>query len=288
MEVTTNQNGRIRTPWGPDGFQVLSHVFWRSDAQRIARMAGASPAAVCGHHHPALEAASERGDAAAADRMVSDLYNPSVVAELKQMLNGQTPIIATPHVPKEQAGRNLLDITFADRMAEELNGELSDIFQERRMGRKGLGGLARVLVQPRFHGEVVPGAPYILADDQVTMGSTMAALRGYIELRGGRVIAATAISNGKGSTSRASDATDLGNVKSRLNFNLASDPHAIREIKGHAGEWFENFVQRRVGFTTECLTRFEADCVVTQYRNNKSRFQSEVLTAAARLQPASA
>jgi hypoxanthine phosphoribosyltransferase len=50
--------------------------------------------------------------------------------------------------------------------------------------------MARV---PLFDGGVTPGRRYIIVDDVCTTGSSLAALRHYIEARGSRVVLATAL-----------------------------------------------------------------------------------------------
>jgi len=44
-----------------------------------------------------------------------------------------------------------------------------------------------------FDGEVQPGAAYVLVDDHIGLGGTLANLRGYGEVRGGSVIAITTL-----------------------------------------------------------------------------------------------
>ena len=54
-------------------------------------------------------------------------------------------------------------------------------------------GLSRLARQAAFAGDILPGADYVLVDDFVGQGGTLANLRCLIESRGGRVIAATTL-----------------------------------------------------------------------------------------------
>lgn len=47
--------------------------------------------------------------------------------------------------------------------------------------------------RPAFSGEVVQGQEYLIVDDNLTMGGTIASLRGYVENRGGKAIGASVI-----------------------------------------------------------------------------------------------
>ena len=47
--------------------------------------------------------------------------------------------------------------------------------------------------QAEFTGVIQPGCEYVLVDDFVGMGGTLANLKGYIESRGGKVLAAVTL-----------------------------------------------------------------------------------------------
>lgn len=66
--------------------------------------------------------------------------------------------------------------------------------------RKNMTAIGRLAHKPVFYGSVPVGMDFILVDDIVTQGGTMAALRRYILSQGGRVLAVTALAYSVGST----------------------------------------------------------------------------------------
>jgi len=59
--------------------------------------------------------------------------------------------------------------------------------------RTGANKVQRLFARAEFDGPVVARRNYVLVDDAVTQGSTLAELRSYIEGRGGRVVGATTL-----------------------------------------------------------------------------------------------
>ena len=67
------------------------------------------------------------------------------------------------------------------------------IVQTNVVGHTGSNGFWRLARQAEFEGKVTPGCEYVLVDDFVGMGGTLANLKGYIESNGGRVVAAVTL-----------------------------------------------------------------------------------------------
>lgn len=59
------------------------------------------------------------------------------------------------------------------------------------VGHTGANGFLRLARQAVFDGEVIAGAEYLLVDDFIGQGGTLANLKGYIESSGGIVLGAT-------------------------------------------------------------------------------------------------
>jgi hypothetical protein len=124
---------------------------------------------------------------------------------------GEAPTIVPPHPPffdgeadghralSQRYPPNALPDAYVAHLENVLGGTVdTDIVQAARVGRTELKQFPRFLWQPRFEGGVRAGAPYIVADDVMTMGGTLAALRSHIVKGGGRVIAVTALAHAEG------------------------------------------------------------------------------------------
>ena len=60
------------------------------------------------------------------------------------------------------------------------------------------GRLVKLFNPPEFMGKVEPGRSYILVDDMITTGSTLAALHSYIRSNGGHVLTSVCMASGTG------------------------------------------------------------------------------------------
>ena len=65
--------------------------------------------------------------------------------------------------------------------------------------RQGLPAILRLTHKPEFSGRIVAGASYIIVDDVVTQGGTVASLRHYVLEQGGTVLAIAALAYAIGS-----------------------------------------------------------------------------------------
>ncbi len=114
------------------------------------------------------------------------------------------------------------------------------IVQTNIVAHTGADGFSRLARQAEFGGDVARGQSYVLVDDFVGQGGTLANLRSHIIRGGGIVIGATVL------TGKAHSAL-LALAKSTL--------EALR--KKHETE-LENWWHQRFGFNFDCLTESEA------------------------------
>jgi hypoxanthine-guanine phosphoribosyltransferase len=84
------------------------------------------------------------------------------------------------------------------------------------------------------------GANYVLVDDHVGLGGTLANLRGYAEARGGTVIAITTLTE-----SRDARVTSL-------------KPETRNVLWGHHGQALDDLWKSQFGCGIDCLTEVEA------------------------------
>ncbi|OTG61220.1 hypothetical protein B9T36_02125 [Acinetobacter sp. ANC 4204] len=109
------------------------------------------------------------------------------IIHLKHIFTEGNPIIV-PVLAIEALGNNRIPAVFAEMIAEILNLEVNnDIVQTVKANHTDAGAYERIVRQPRFDGKVEKGRNYIIVDDTVAMGGTLAALKGYIESQGGYV-----------------------------------------------------------------------------------------------------
>lgn len=189
--------------------------------------------------HPEYPAA-KAGARNAAVRLACDLLSNAAVSTIAALLDEERPIVV-PVRAIETTGINLIP----DAMGHELGRRLaldvtSEIIQTNTVGHTRASGFHRLTFQPTFAGEVIPGRLYLLVDDHVGLGGTLANLRGHIEGEGGRVILATTLS-----ASRRSEV-------------LALRPETLQDLRAKHGEPLELHWRESFGFGLDALTEAEA------------------------------
>lgn len=189
--------------------------------------------------HPSYPAAKS-GDAEAAKDLVRETINDGQVEALRCLLNGRRPILVSVHA-YESEGVNAIPEAFAEELAVRLGLEIdSGMVQTNVVSHTGASGYGRLARQPVFDGEVIPGAEYVMVDDFVGQGGTLANLRGFIESKGGKVLAAVTLT---------------GQPRSA---KLALDQTKLDELREKHEEEFEKWWQERFGYSFDCLTQSEA------------------------------
>ncbi len=185
-------------------------------------------------------AAAKAGSRGAAVRLALDLLSVPAAAILRQELAGRQPTLV-PVRAIEAAGMNLIPAAMAEELARLLGLQIAtDILQTNTVGHTRANGYKRLALQPTFAGEVEIGREYVLVDDHIGLGGTLANLRGHIEGAGGRVIAATTMS-----ASRNSEA-------------LALREETLQSLRRRHGQALESYWHTEFGFGLACLTQAEA------------------------------
>ena len=133
--------------------------------------------------------AAKTGDAVAADDLVRDTINSDKIDALLSLLSGHQPILVSAHA-YEQNGVNAIPEVFADELSVRLGWNVDGgVVQVNVVSHTGADGFSRLARQAEFDGAIQSGAEYVLVDDFIGMGGTLANLRGYIETNGGKVLA---------------------------------------------------------------------------------------------------
>jgi hypothetical protein len=210
-----------RTPWG-DFPEVLIH---------------ASESAV--KQHPAYQSAKS-GDGNSAIVLVNDTVSTAQNQRLLDFFRGHRPTLVSAHA-YEREGVNAIPEIFADALGKTLNWPVdTGVLQTNVVAHTGADGFSRLARQAEFDGPIQPGCEYVLVDDFVGMGGTLANMKGYIESRGGKVLAAVSLT-GKPYSAK-----------------LALSPERLQELRGKHGAELENWWVGRFAHTFDALTESEA------------------------------
>ena len=183
---------------------------------------------------------AKSGDSEAAIELVLATINDGQVENLRLLLDGRTPFLASAHA-YEAEGVNAIPEAFADELAQRLGLVVdSAIVQTNVVAHTGSDGYGRLARQPDFEGKVTSGRDYVLVDDFVGMGGTLANLRGFIEAQGGKVVAAVTLT-GKPYSAK-----------------LALDQAQLQELREKHGAELETWWKKNFGHAFDCLTQSEA------------------------------
>lgn len=189
--------------------------------------------------HPAYEAAKS-GDDVAATQLVLTCLNLAQVVALNQLVAGKQPTLVSAHA-MERHGVNAIPEVFADELGRLLSWPVdTGIVQTNVVSHTGANGFWRLARQAEFDGTVEAGCDYVLVDDFVGMGGTLANLKGHIETLGGNVLAAVALT---GKTHSA---------------KLAPTPDRLNELRKRHGTEFENWWIGHFAHSFDALTESEA------------------------------
>jgi hypothetical protein len=162
---------RIRSHPFPDA-AALPHSLWDDDRSLKA--------------HPAYRQA-KAGEKDAAIDLVWDL-----AIEFLSGLQSKLPLELSYVAPyaREATGDNAIPLMLASACAEILHGEVeTEIVQASRVFHTGAKAMERLLLRPQFDGPVTAGTAYVLVDDVICLGGTLAELADYIQAGGGQVAA---------------------------------------------------------------------------------------------------
>ena len=184
-------------------------------------------------------AAAKTGDLAAAVELVLEALSLQVVEQLWRLFDVHHPALASVHAEEAQ-GTNAIGEAMATVIATKLNWRYErEVIQINKVSHTGASGFARLRGQALFGGIARSGLHYVLVDDFIGQGGTLANLRGHLMVQGAQVIGATVLT-GKNYSAR-----------------LVPDRAQIDELRRKHGN-LENWWYRRFGFGFECLTASEA------------------------------
>lgn len=142
--------------------------------------------------HPDYRAA-KAGDLAAAQRLVEQLADPATIEQVARAYPGARFVAVTS---PGKADGNAIPLALAARYARATGGAVDgEIVQVRKVGHTGSSAHYRFATRAEFDGPVEAGASYVLVDDVLTMGGTLAELASHIAANGGQVKAAVVLAS---------------------------------------------------------------------------------------------
>ena len=188
-------------------------------------------------------AAAKAGDAAAAARLVNALTDEAGLARVRTLFGqgeGIQPALVSAHA-YERDGVNAIPAALSALLSEHLGVPFdSGIVQTNVVWHTGADGYGRLARQAAFDGEVTSGREYVMVDDFIGQGGTLANLRGCVESKGGVVIGAVALT-GK-----------------RYSAKLNPTEVQLHELRDKHGRDFEKWWREQFGHAFDCLTESEA------------------------------
>lgn len=188
--------------------------------------------------HPCY-ARAKAGSGAAAVDLIGEVIDVAKLAALISRLAEQDPVLVSVHA-EEEAGRNAIPEVLAEAFAAATDWEIDhQIVQANVVNHTGASGYARLARQALFSGEAKAGRNYVIVDDFIGQGGTIANLKGWVESQGGHVLEAVVLT-GKPYSAKIAPSDEQIN--------------ALRAKHGQLEEWW----QRHFGFGFECLTESEA------------------------------
>lgn len=197
-----------------------------------------SKSTISGHKH---YQAAKGGDLDAAIELVNDYLNVEALNQLKKMTASHQNVALLPVHAVEMSGRNKIPVAYSAWLGELMGIPVDyGIVQADRVGRTGADGFERLVKSIRFDGKVEKDKKYLLVDDAVTQGGTLAYLKGYIESNGGIVIGATTL---------------MGKPHSA---KLAITKPTLGQLRKFVGKDFEAWWEKEFGYDLSKLTESEA------------------------------
>ena len=192
--------------------------------------------------HPEY-AAAKSGDDSAAAKLVASLVDDLGVAAVRGLVEASksgAPVLVCAHA-YEREGVNAIPAALSALLSQRLKIPFSPaIVQSNVVSHTGADGYGRLARQARFDGGIEAGREYLMVDDFIGQGGTLANLRGWIEKQNGRVIGA------------------VGLTGKPYSAKLAPSKEQLDELRKKHGRDFEKWWRKHFGHAFNCLTQSEA------------------------------
>jgi hypothetical protein len=187
--------------------------------------------------------AAKTGDSDAAFNLVRVFLNEQCMQTIKALRDqiGEDAVTLVSAHALEREGVNAIPEAMAELLGQRLGWKVEhQIVQTNIVSHTKADGFSRLARQATFGGKVVRNRCYLLVDDFIGQGGTLANLRGWLMQCGGRVVGATVLT-GKPYSAK-----------------LVPEISQINELEEVHGKGLRQWWQDRFGFDYDCLTSSEA------------------------------
>jgi hypothetical protein len=190
--------------------------------------------------HPSYTSAKS-GDANAAKVLVQAMLSVEATERIARLAADRNPSLI-PVTADEVTGFNAIPDAMVQVLGRRLGLTVTagTILQATKVGHTKADGWHRLATPAEFTGEVVAGADYILVDDHVGFGGTLANLRGFIQHNGGTVIGMTTL------------------TETRAAREIAVRTETLNLLYSKHGREFADFWHAEFGHGIDCFTNIEA------------------------------
>jgi hypothetical protein len=190
------------------------------------------------HRHPRYPAAKV-GDAISADALVEDIVATADMDAIRRLIGESRPRLLAVHA-LESAGMNAIPRVLAKRLSNDFALALdSGISQLNRVTHTRADGYHRLANPAVFDGRLME-SNYILIDDFIGQGGTLANLRGYVHQHGGTVVGAITLAGQQRSS------------------KLRLGEETLRKLRSKHGDELEKWWVSTFGYGLDRLTESEA------------------------------
>ena len=184
--------------------------------------------------------AAKCGNDEAAIKLVDVNLTDDTTRAISYFIKDQNPCLL-PVIATCEKGTDKIPLAMASVIADRLNLDVEiGIVQIDQLERNDDAPERLLGYNPRFAGTVETGRSYLILDDSLSMGGSVASLRGFIENRGGHVTSAMVM-----------------NADDR-SLELPVTPQMVEDLESKHGSEVNQFFQENFNYGIDKLTQREA------------------------------
>lgn len=184
---------------------------------------------------------AKSGSARCAIKLIEQKITDAFIQDVSSLAEGKDDVIILPVMAKEGMGNNKIPYASALFLSYFFDIRIDErIVQSSKAFRTGSGADHRLTVYPEFDGKPLKNHNYIIVDDTLAMGGTIATLRSYLMAKGANVIGAAVLTAHQGVT------------------HLPIRDKMLNDIYRKHGDDAFTLWEEEFGYGIDCLTQGEA------------------------------